>query len=76
MMTKDIEVASIRDRDLRPILRHFNLEDALDQHKIECSSCSRTITWDNLGAMRVSESTLVLYCDLSECLNIASSSKG
>lgn len=73
-MVQDVEVPSIRDRDLRNVLRHFGLEDALDRSEIECASCSRDITWENLGAMRVEQGKIILYCDFSECLESAARS--
>ncbi len=71
-VTEHIQVNSIRDRDLRPVLAHFHLHTAVDEARLECASCSRVITWDNLGALRVSGATLVVYCDFSECLESAS----
>jgi len=71
-MTNDIHVLSVQDRDLRPILGHFGLDVSIDEHRSHCATCSRFITWENLGAIRVKGDTLILYCDLSECLDAAS----
>jgi hypothetical protein len=74
-MRKDVELYSVRDRDLRVILARFHLDAAVDDGTALCDVCSRSITWDNLGAIRVRSATLILVCDLPECLQTASSTE-
>ena len=74
-MKEDIEVPSIRDRDLRTILSHYGLDVAVDEGRLFCRACSCKITWENLGALLVQHDGLVLYCDLSECMDSASQSR-
>lgn len=71
-MSTDMEVLSIRDRDLRTVLGQYNKEVAIDAGEETCRSCSRKITWENLGAILVDQGSLILFCDFSECLDIAS----
>jgi len=70
-MSDRIELPSIRDRDLRPILQHFGLIESLEEGALHCAFCGGLITWDNLGAILIEQGKLVLLCDLSECLDTA-----
>jgi hypothetical protein len=67
-MPGNVEITSIRDRDLRPILKEFELDRLMDEGALLCDSCSRTLTWDNLGGLLVKDGTIVPFCDLAECL--------
>ena len=67
-MTSDIVLPSIRDRDLKAVFTAFGLFDALEAGSLICASCSRPITWENVGAIRVVRGSLAIYCDFSECL--------
>ena len=70
-MSTEIEVPSIRDRDLNSILQHFGLKDAMDEGTINCENCSRSLSWENLGAMLSDSNSIILYCNLSECIETA-----
>lgn len=70
-MGEIVELLSIRDRDLREILQHYGLSESIDEGIAQCFSCADTITWDNIGALLVKGGTLVICCNLSECIDMA-----
>lgn len=71
-MRKRIEITAARDRDIIDILKKFELSEKMGNGELSCESCSQNLTWENLGAMVVKEGGLLLFCDLSECINEAS----
>jgi hypothetical protein len=70
-MHEEIEVSAVRDRDLRPILDRYDLSEKVDKGELTCESCSQTLMWENLGALLVKEGGLLLFCNLSECIEEA-----
>ena len=70
-MTETVQVTAVRDRDLEAILGRFGLVEKMNDGLLDCESCTRVLTWENLGAMLVKKKKLVLYCDLSECIECA-----
>jgi hypothetical protein len=75
-MAHNIEIHSIRDRDLEAILKYFELEDAIKTGQMLCHFCARKITLDNIGAFLIMQNKPVIYCDFSECLGAASKGEG
>jgi len=71
-MREKIEIPAFRDKDMRKILDHFGKLDGMEKAELSCQYCSLTLTWNNLGAMLVRGEGLLLYCNLSECLEEAS----
>jgi len=70
-MREKVEVSAVKDRDVRNILDHFGLSEKMDKGELTCESCSRTLTWENLGSLLVKEGSLLLLCNLSECIEEA-----
>ena len=67
-MPGKVEIPAVRDRDLRGILDRFGLSEKMDKGELTCEPCSRTLTWENLGALLVKGGELLLFCNLSECI--------
>ena len=74
-MPEKIDLPSVIDRDLISILQHYNLDEPLLNGEIECHSCSRVLTWENLGGIKVDKGLFVLFCDFPECLDKARSTE-
>jgi hypothetical protein len=70
-MRERIEVPAVNDRDLTEILDHHGLTEKLKAGSLKCESCSRAITWENLGALWARRGAVSLVCDLSECIEFA-----
>lgn len=68
MVRQQIELPCIRDRDLRKVLETHNIASKIDSEELLCDSCSEIITWENIGAILVKDRTLVICCDLAECM--------
>jgi len=67
-MSESTNLPAIKDAELRIILDKFNLSAKVDSGEILCSSCDKKIEWENIGALLVSNGTLVIYCDSPECI--------
>ena len=71
-MVNRIEIPAVRDRDLRAVLDRFGLSQMIDNGEVVCTSCDTDLTWDNLGALVVREGELQLFCELPDCIEVAS----
>ena len=67
-MRQTIEVPSVRDKDLLPILDRFGLSEAIQRSEVLCHSCQRAVGTDNVGALIVRGASLLISCELSECI--------
>ena len=74
-MTNKVEIPAVLDKDLMGILKHFDLEEKLKEGALDCEGCLNSLSWDNLGAIMVKGNTLLLYCNLSECIESATHEK-
>jgi hypothetical protein len=70
-MSPKIEIPAIRDADLRTILRSFEYTSDLDNASLPCEFCSRPMGWEDIGALLVTGGRVVVYCDLSDCIEEA-----
>jgi hypothetical protein len=70
-MSEKVELPSVRDRDLRSILDYHGLAVEIDAGSLLCSSCGDVMTWENIGAILVRGKDLVLFCNLSDCIEAA-----
>jgi hypothetical protein len=70
-MREKLFISAVRDRDLRIILHQHGLDSAIDNRELTCESCSTALFWDNIGAFTVKGTSIILYCDSSECLQAA-----
>lgn len=74
-MRNKIEIAAVRDRDLRAVLDRYGAAEKIDRQEEICSSCSDILTWETIGAFVVFSDGIKLYCCLSECLEAAERAK-
>ena len=58
---RKVEVPAIKNSDMRVILAEYNLADKLEKGKLHCPETGETITWANLGAIKVDKGALILY---------------
>jgi hypothetical protein len=71
-MSTGIELSAVADRNLAAILERHGLLDRMQKGELTCHFCGQLITWDNLGALLVTDGKLVPCCNLSECITAAS----
>jgi hypothetical protein len=70
--TGALELPVARDRDLKVILQDFGMLELLETGELVCVHCQSQLSWTNLGALVVHEGKVVLFCDLSDCIEQAS----
>lgn len=70
-MDQKIEIPAIHDRDLRRVLDQFGIASKIDNGEIKCARCQKTITWDNLFAIKVLDNNLLLFCDDPDCIEFS-----
>jgi hypothetical protein len=67
-MKKKIDIPAIHDKDLKEILQSLQLLDKFEQGEILCKNCMKTITCENLFALKVVDENIVAFCDEADCI--------
>jgi hypothetical protein len=67
-----LEVLAIKQSDLRPFLEEYGLAQKLDDGDLECPITGETLTWNNLGAIKVEGGSVRLYSVHANTRNMAS----
>ncbi|MBM4400603.1 MAG: hypothetical protein FJ045_01490 [Crenarchaeota archaeon] len=67
-MRRRIEIPAARRTDLENILKTFGIPPGLDDDSVHCCQCNESITWDNLGGMFIQNNKLILFCNLTDCV--------
>jgi len=70
-----VQIPAIHDKDLRTILDRYGISAKIDNGTINCEFCSGKISWSNIGALMVKNNSIVLCCNLVDCINSATSEK-
>jgi hypothetical protein len=71
-MRQKLEIPAARKIDLQNILSSHGIPPELDDDSLHCSVCNEKISWDNLGGIFIREDKPILFCDLSDCVEIIS----
>jgi hypothetical protein len=66
---KKTVVKLVHDDDLGPLLLSLDLLSPVENGKIECFICHKTITLDNVGGLIKITGQIQIICDDSDCLN-------
>jgi hypothetical protein len=74
-MRETFELNAARQRDLITILENFSIYQQFINGQSECSFCSDTLTWENLGGLVIRFDKPTLFCDTPECVEQASKEK-
>ena len=72
-MRDKLELPAVKDRELEVILKQYELCEPLEKGKLQCGSCKKILSWENIGALKVTGKNLTLYCNNPECIEYASS---
>lgn len=70
-MREKLDLPAVRDPDLKKILDAYGLSEPLTKSKLKCRGCSRILSWENIGAIKVKENGLEIYCFDPECIEVA-----
>jgi hypothetical protein len=71
-MEKKIQIPAVHDKDLRSVLDRFGLADKIDSGAVHCYNCDKLITWENLFAIKVVDSNVVVFCEEPDCIEKSS----
>lgn len=71
-MEKRIDIPAVHDKDLEKLLTELQVIDSFVAGKIHCPNCGTVITWENLFALKVKNSEVLMYCDKINCKEKAS----
>lgn len=74
-MRKRVVVPAVRDRDLQAILAAHGLAPDFEASRLHCPFCAEVLTWDNIGGILVQKQEPVLFCNLPDCIEQASSGR-
>ena len=72
VLPKKLELPAIRQRDLGEVLDQYGLGEGLRKLNLNCASCDRQLTEDNIGALLTQDGGLSLYCRSQDCIEDAS----
>jgi hypothetical protein len=70
-----INIRAVHDKDIRSILDKFGLSKKIDDRELLCEFCSKTVTWDEIGALLVKNGKIVVCCKFLNCINAATNLK-
>ena len=68
MKQKDFQLDAVLDRNLRKLIAESGLIDALDRGQLRCPECNKQITFENIGAIKALDESLILICDDQNCI--------
>lgn len=67
----NISLPAIERKDLHGLLEKYSLLAPFMQSTQLCASCSAVLNDANMGALLVRRGSLVTYCNLPECIEVA-----
>lgn len=62
-------IDAVLDRDLLKIIEDFQLLGKFNAGLLRCPNCNKVITYENIGAFKVLNEEIRIYCDDFICLN-------
>ena len=60
-MVTNLDIHAVTSSDLRSLLAEFHLDLKLAAGELTCPDTGETITWQNIGAIRVENGQPILY---------------
>ena len=70
-LRQTLELPAIRERDLKAFLDQFGLSTKFAGADLSCQSCGVQLDETNVGALLTHKGSVLLYCNLSECIDDA-----
>ena len=67
-MFEQLDLPAVKDKELKEILDFFGISEKLNSGQLKCYSCSKILTWENIGALLPHKGSLLLCCDIFECI--------
>ncbi len=75
-MKEEIELNAIRDSDIDSFLSKYDLLEKYISGQIHCVCCDEVITKNNLGGFFIKDGQVLMFCNLTECLDSAVNNHG
>lgn len=66
---KRVKIRVVHDEDLTKLLDSIGITEQIKKGEYKCMYCERTVSMDNLWAIKVKEKKIYIVCSNSECLN-------
>ena len=66
-ITNKEEISAVYEKDLKEYLRSLDLLDDINNGKINCEFCRKTITFDNLQCIFPKDNEIKICCNNSYC---------
>lgn len=66
---KRVKIRVVHDEDLIKLLDSIGITEQIDKGEYRCMHCEKTVSLDNLWAIKIKEKKIYIVCSNSECLN-------
>lgn len=67
MMTEKKEIKAVHMADLSGLLEKYNQLDDFNNNNLKCGICSDTLATENIGSLKLKESSLIFSCNKPSC---------
>ena len=71
MKKEKIDISAVIDRDLLNVINEFGLSESFKSGQLTCPYCEKTLSFENIGAIKPTENSILLICDDYTCLTEA-----
>ena len=66
---KKVKIRVVHDEDLTKLLDSIGITGQIEKGEYKCMYCEKTVSLDNLWAIKIKEKKIYIVCSNSECLN-------